>query len=134
MGPPLGPNDARNTERLLAALDVLGLDVVTATWVLTTLGTYVIGAALREIQELRWHRAAAAVTDAATEAEVAELHAEFDRRIRESGRYPHIAKIIDANIDPDAPETSGDRFEFGLDCVIDGIAARIKAVTDPDPG
>jgi AcrR family transcriptional regulator len=126
-GPPSGPNDARNVERLLAALDGLGLDVITAMWALMTLGTYVLGAALREIQELRWQRASAAVvTDEATAAEFAELHASFDRRIRDSGRYPHIAKVLDANFDPDSAETSMDRFEFGLGCVLDGIAARIS--------
>jgi Tetracyclin repressor-like, C-terminal domain len=61
-----------------------------------------------------------------TEAEIAGAYDEFDRRIRGSGRYPHLAKILDAGIDPDAPETRDERFEFGLSCVFDGIAARIK--------
>ena len=46
--------------------------------------------------------------------------------VRGSGRYPHLAKIFDAGIDPDAPETRDARFEFGLGCVLDGIAARIR--------
>ena len=60
------------------------------------------------------------------EDDVAEAFAEFDRRVRGSGRYPHLAKVLDAGIDPDAPETREERFEFGLSCVLDGIAARIK--------
>jgi hypothetical protein len=99
-----------------------------------TISTYVLGVALREIQEVRWELvAAAAVTDEATEAELAELHAEFERRIRRSGRYPHIAKVLDTGIDPDSPDTRADRFEFGLGCVLDGIAARIKAAGRPEP-
>jgi hypothetical protein len=39
---------------------------------------------------------------------------------------------MDARFDPDSAETSGDRFEFGLDCVLDGIAARIDATSDPN--
>jgi hypothetical protein len=35
-------------------------------------------------------------------------------------------KILDAGIDPDAAETRDERFEFGLSCVLDGIAARKK--------
>jgi AcrR family transcriptional regulator len=133
-GPPSGPNDARNLERLLAALDGLGLDVTATMWALMALGTYVLGAALREIQEIRWERAAAASVISSMTAAAAELQAEFERRWRESGRYPHITKILDANIDPDSAETRGDRFEYGLGCVLDGIAARINALPGRDPG
>jgi hypothetical protein len=28
-------------------------------------------------------------------------------------------------VDPDAPETGDERFEFGLDCLLDGIMARL---------
>jgi hypothetical protein len=41
---PTGPNDARNAERLMGALDGSGLDTVSAMRVLTTFGTYVVGA------------------------------------------------------------------------------------------
>ena len=126
VGPPSGPNDARNAERLIAALDGLGVDIATAMQVLMTVGNYVIGAALREIQEIRWQQSAKEATVGMTAAEIAEFLAEFNRRILESGRYPHIAKIIDAGLDPDAPETRNERFEFGLDCVLDGIATRLK--------
>ena len=30
-----------------------------------------------------------------------------------------------AGLDPDAPDTRDDRFEFGLGCLLDGIAARL---------
>jgi len=126
VGPPSGPNDASNAERLIAALDGIGLDPRTTMQVLMTVGTYVMGAALREIQEIRWQRAAAEATASMTEAEIVEFEAEFSRRLHDSGRYPHIAKILDAGIDPDAPETRNERFEFGLNCVLDGIAARLR--------
>ena len=127
IGPPSGPNDARNAERLIAALDVTGLDIATTMRVLMTVGTYVMGAALREIQEIRWQQGAIEITADMTETEIAEFLAEFNRRIRESGRYPHITRIMDAHIDPDAPETREERFEFGLDCLLGGIAARLRA-------
>jgi AcrR family transcriptional regulator len=125
-GPPTGPNDARNADRLIAALGGCGLDVTTTIWALMTVSTYVMGAALREIQEKRWERAAAGAAAEMTEDEIAESFAEFDRRVRGSGRYPYLAKVLDTGIDPDAPETRDERFEFGLSCVLDGIAARIK--------
>jgi len=125
-GPPSGPQDARNADRLIGALDGLGLDVMTTIWVLMALSTYVMGATLREIQEMRWHRAAEETMSGMPEGDIAEALAEFDRRVRGSGRYPYLAKVLDAGIDPDAPETRDERFEFGLSCVLDGIAARIK--------
>ena len=126
VGPPSGPNDARNADRLIGALDGPGLDTTTTMWALLTVGTYVMGAALREIQEIRWHRAAAESRAAMTEEEVAAARGEFERMIRGSGRYPHLTKLFNADIDPDAPETRDARFEFGLGCVLDGIAARIR--------
>jgi AcrR family transcriptional regulator len=129
-GPPSGPNDARNAERLIGALDGLGLDAKTTMWILGTLGTYVTGAALREIQEQRWHRTVDEATAQMTQAELDAWHLEFEQQIRGSGRYPHITKILDANFDPDEPETSGDRFWFGLGCLLDGIAAVIARFAD----
>lgn len=131
-GPPSGPNDARNADRLLGALDGLGLDEMTTMWALLTVGTHVMGAALREIQEIRWHRAADEARAEMTEEEVAAARQGFERMIRGSGRYPHLTKIFDADIDPDAPQTQDARFEFGLGCVLDGIAARIRAAVGED--
>lgn len=127
VGPPSGPNDARNAERLLAAVDGLGLDITTALWVLMTVWTYVAGAALREVQEIRWQRSTEAVASEMAASDVATMFREFERRIRESGRYPQLVRALDAGVDPDAPETRDDRFEFGLDCVLDGIAARLPS-------
>jgi AcrR family transcriptional regulator len=126
-GPPTGPIDARNAERLIAALDGLGLDLPVVMYVLMTVGTYVLGAVLREVQEIRWHSAAAEATAGLTETEVAAFLGDLNERIRQSGRYPHLVRIIDADFDPDSPGTRDERFEFGLDCVLDGIAARIRA-------
>lgn len=126
MGPPSGPNDARNAERLMEAIDGLGLDIVMALRVLTTFGTYVVGAVLREIQEIRWGESVAESTAGMTEDEVAQSVAEFGRRIRESGRYPHLVRILESGVDPDSPLTRDERFEFGVDCMLDGIAARLQ--------
>ena len=126
-GPPSGPNDARNMERLMSAFGGLGLDIATTVYILTTVGTYVLGAALREVQEIRWERISAQALAGLTEAEVAEQFGEFGRRVRQSGRYPNLVRIMDEDFDPDSPQTRDERFEFGLGCVLDGIAARLPA-------
>jgi len=125
-GPPSGPNDARNAERLLAVLDGLGLDYTTSMYAGMTVGTYVLGAALREVQEIRWHQGVSEQTADWTKADYDEFLGEFGRRVRQSGQYPHLARLLDEGIDPDAPGTRDERFEFGLDCVLDGIAARLR--------
>lgn len=125
--PPSGPNDARNLERMLGMLDGLDLDARTTMDILGTLGTYVMGAVIREAQEIRGQR-----DQELTEADLTadELQAErerFRKWFQASGRYPRIARLIEAGIDPDDPETRDERFESGLDMVLDGIAARLQA-------
>ena len=125
-GPPSGPNDARNADRLIGAFEGLGLDTKIIVWMLMTISTYVTGAALREIQEIRCHQAADEATAGMTEEEIEAARDEYDRGLRASGRYPHLTKVFETDLDPDAPETRDERFEFGLACVLDGIADRIK--------
>jgi AcrR family transcriptional regulator len=125
--PPSGPNDARNLERLLGILDGLGLDARTTMDILGTVGTYVMGAVLREAQEMRGQR-----DEELAEADLTaeELQAERERYrkwFEASGQYPRIARLLEAGIDPDAPDTRDERFEFGLACMLDGIAARLQA-------
>jgi hypothetical protein len=45
-------------------------------------------------------------------------------RLAADGRFTHVVRFLDEHIDPDAEETRDERFEIGLDCVLDGIAAR----------
>ena len=55
--PPSGPNDVRNLERLLGLLDETGVDDFRVIMgVFMTVATFVIGAVMREAQELRFHR------------------------------------------------------------------------------
>jgi AcrR family transcriptional regulator len=125
MGPPTGPNDARNADRLFGAFDGLGLDIRTAIYLLTTVVTYVMGAVRREIAEMRTERDMTAIAESLTADELAALQKEFAERVRASGRYPRLARLVDEDVDPDDPATREERFEFGLDVVLDGIAARL---------
>jgi len=123
--PPTGPRTLRNLERSLGALDGLGLDKTTAMTSLMAVGTYVMGAVLREIQEINGERHMAEQFAGMSDAEKQAVLAEFTERVRQSGRYPHMVAMISEGIDPDAADTRDARFEFGLDCLLDGLAARI---------
>jgi AcrR family transcriptional regulator len=123
--PPTGPKDAQNAERLFALLDDLGADTQTLVWIAMTVGTYVLGAVLRETQEKRFERETAQTMASMTEEEFTAVRDEFSKRIVGSGRYPHIVRFLEEGIDPDSPATRDARFEFGLDCLLDGITARL---------
>jgi len=124
--PPLGPNTLLHMDRHLGVLDGLGLDIATAMSVLGTVQTYVMGSALREMQEARVQRdeEKADVTEEAWEP----MRDAWRNRLDADGRFTHVVRFLDAGIDPDAEETRDERFEFGLDCLLDGLAARVPAL------
>jgi AcrR family transcriptional regulator len=123
--PPLGPKALQNIERALASLDGLGIDKVTAMTIVMTVTTYATGAALREAQEVNGERYMEQQFAGVSDEERDAMLADFVTRIRASGRYPHMAAMIESGVDPDAADTRDARFEFGLDCLLDGIEARL---------
>jgi hypothetical protein len=131
--PPAGPNDARNLERLLGILAGLGLDARPTIDLLGAIATYVLGAVIREGREIHDQREQEQAEAGRTEE---ELDAERERYLdwfRASGQYPQIARLVESGIDPDDPATRDERFEFGLDVLLDGIAAQIHASPPPPP-
>ena len=129
--PPLGPNTLLHMDRLLGILDGLGIGVETAMNILGAMQTYVMGAVLRETQEARVQRDQD--QSGVTREEWEPMRAAWRNRLDADGRFPRVVRFLDADIDPDAAETRDERFEFGLDCVIEGIAAKIAALPDGGP-
>jgi AcrR family transcriptional regulator len=123
--PPMGPKSLQNIERALGSMDGLGLGKSTTMTMVMTVMTYVLGAVLREVQERNGDRylqqQVAGMTDEEKEAAIRE----FAERIRATGRFPHMAAMIAEGIDPDAADTRDARFSYGLDALLDGLAARI---------
>ena len=131
--PPAGPKMLRNLERSLSALDGLGLDKATAITALMAVATYVLGAVLREQQEANGERYMAELFAGMSEAEKQAVVGEFTERIRKSGHFPRMVEMLNEGIDPDAASTRDERFEFGLDCLLEGIAARLSRVAAQPP-
>jgi AcrR family transcriptional regulator len=129
--PPLGPNTLLLMDRVLGALDGLGLDIGAAMNMLGTVQTYVMGSVLREMQEARVQRDEERAN--VTEEAWAPMRGAWRNQLAADGRFTRVVRFLDADIDPDAEETRDERFEFGLDCVIDGIAAKIAALSDGGP-
>jgi AcrR family transcriptional regulator len=122
--PPLGPTTILAMDRALALLEPADQDYLARLQVLDSLNTYVSGAVLREVQEARAHEAERAVDDELG-AEAERLRQQWRDRLAATGLFPRFVGFLDLQIDPDAAETRDARFEFGLDCLLDGIAARL---------
>jgi AcrR family transcriptional regulator len=127
-GPPSGPNDVRNFERMLALFDQVSPDLLLNIKLFMTLVIYVMGAVVRETQEIRGEQAEKLAEATMTPEELQAEHERVGEWFRQSGRFPQILRLMEAGFDPDDPKTRGERFDFGLDLVLDGIAGRL-----PDP-
>jgi AcrR family transcriptional regulator len=118
--PPLGPNGLRYSEFSLAAIDGLGLDFFTMKRVLDTVNSYVLGFVLNTAAEEEARR-----RSGMSEQEWQAAIEPYLRQVFAGGQYPILARRIYEE------EESGDKeanFAFGLDCVLDGIAARISTL------
>lgn len=123
--PPTGPNDARNADHMFGVFLATGVDPHLTARLVSTFVTYLHGSVQNDVMEIRGEREMDAAMSGMSEEEQVALHDEFFKRITESDEYPNIAQMVRAGIDPDDPATRTDRFEFGLEVVLDGIAARL---------
>jgi AcrR family transcriptional regulator len=121
--PPFGPNGLLRLERSLASLDSLDIETRTTLHILTTVMTYVTGSVLNELREIHVEqgRAGAGLND----EEIGAGMLQWRANLQGTGRFARLLRVFDEGIDPDAAETRDERFEFGLRCVLDGIATRL---------
>jgi AcrR family transcriptional regulator len=114
----LTPNLVARTEEVLRSLDGLGLDVDTMMAVFGTVNAFVRGATAAEAVQREAMRKAGWASE--QEARLGYLPAV--RWLIGTGRYPTLTRyIIEGSNEDDAQW----QFEFGLECVLDGIAARL---------
>ncbi|MER8057650.1 MULTISPECIES: TetR/AcrR family transcriptional regulator [unclassified Streptomyces] len=122
--PQLGPHALAGGETVLARLDGVGLD--DAMPVVAAVNAYVIGAVRREIAERRAEQA----TGMDERRWQAALGPYLERTFA-TGRFPALAAVVRDAAHLDADHT----FRIGLDCLLDGIEARIsrrRAAGEPD--
>ncbi|MFF5209923.1 TetR/AcrR family transcriptional regulator [Streptosporangium sp. NPDC000396] len=120
--PALGPNSLRQMDIAIAAAGGLTSDITLAADVISLVSDYVLGAVSREVAEQETRRRTG-MTEEQWRASVAP----YIREVVESGAYPRFARwVVEAE-----DRTFEERFEFGLDCIFDGIARRLR---DGDPG
>jgi AcrR family transcriptional regulator len=114
----LTPNRMAAIERAMVSLDGLGLDADTLMAVLNTINSYVWGATGNEVSQAQLMRR----QGWSTGDDLRNAYGPHMRWLIGTGRYPTFHRYItEAKRKDDATW----RFEFGLDCVIEGIGARL---------
>ncbi|GAA0409577.1 TetR family transcriptional regulator [Acrocarpospora corrugata] len=115
--PTLGPSSLRVYEFMLSALDGFGLDIDEIASLVGMLSDYVNSAVHREIGWLDEARR----TGMDMRRWMTAYVGPHIRRVLDSGEYPMFNRsIMEARVPHLPPE---DRFRYGLDRVLDGIAA-----------
>jgi AcrR family transcriptional regulator len=118
--PALGPNALRQIETSLAAASSLTSDITTASNIATTIGRYTLGAVASELAELEARR-----RTGLTQEQWRATVAPYIRQVIKGNAYPHFARRV---IEADDLSAEAD-FEYGLSCLLDGIAARMGSTT-----
>lgn len=114
--PGVGPNIRRYAEFATRVLEPLGLDRLARTEVLAILNNYLLGFAHRQSAWTQV-RERAGLTDEQWQ----------DRLDRYLARARETDPVLAADIETRLHLTSDQSFELGLECVLDGIAARFAA-------
>ena len=112
--PQLGPHALANGETVVAALGSVDVDDVMA--VTGAVNAYVIGAVRREIAERRAERATGM-----DQKRWQASRGPYLMRAFATGQYPALSTVVHDAAHLDADQT----FRIGLDCLLDGIEARI---------
>src|SRR5262249_48476520 len=114
--PSLGPNSLHHVEFSLAAVDGIGLDVQAMAGALNTVDSYVLGFVRRELSEREYIR-----QSGVTQEEWRAASEPYVKSLLATGKYPTLARFIYSEelADQDA------NFDFGLECILAGIAARL---------
>lgn len=114
--PTLGPNYIRWFEFSLACLAQQEPDIATVTKLVSVLSGYVGATVSYEVAE-----EAHTQRIGLSEAEKRDIATPYVQQLIASGRYPNFARFFAAELSAD-PEQS---FAFGVECVLDGIAAQL---------
>lgn len=113
--PALGTNSLRRHEAALAAAAPLTGDITFVAGAVDAVLAYVFGTVTQELAELQAQRRSG-LTKEQWQASVGP----YIREVVASGEYPQFSRRVVEGAHWSAEEV----FEFGLDCVLDGVAAR----------
>jgi AcrR family transcriptional regulator len=113
----LTPSLVAIVEQALVSVDGLGLDVDSMMAVFVTVNAFARGATGAEVTQGEAMRKRGWTP----EQDIRLAYLPYVRRLVGTGRYPALTRYIDGSNEDDAQW----QFEFGLECVLDGIATRL---------
>jgi AcrR family transcriptional regulator len=114
--PSLGPNSLRRSESALRAAVALTPDITLASQALGAVHAYVLGSVATQQAALR-----AEQRTGLTEEQWQHSVGPYISEVLAAGEHPMLARRVHEAEEPD-PDVE---FTFGLDCVLDGLAARL---------
>jgi AcrR family transcriptional regulator len=114
--PALGPNSLRRSESALRAAVALTPDITLASQALSAVRAYVLGVVATRQATLR-----AEQSTGLTEEQWQHSVGPYISEVLAAGEHPMLARRVleGEELDPDV------EFAFGLECVLDGLAARL---------
>jgi AcrR family transcriptional regulator len=116
-----GPNVMRLSEKMLVVLVVAGFDAAEADQAMRAMLAYVIGVAVSETAYLAMLKRSGSVEK---HLAVQLQHAIWTR----TGEFPMVRAGFDAMKDRNPTEARDETFDYGLQRVLDGLAARAATV------
>jgi hypothetical protein len=119
--PTLGPNSLASMEATLNALDGHGLDIDGMLVIANALSTFARGDAAGEIAEQQ-----AEARSGLGREQWMETQGQYVEMIRNSGRFPLFMRVVDDARTPHDPHLVQQGFEQGLQCLLDGVAVRLR--------
>jgi AcrR family transcriptional regulator len=118
--PTLGPNSLASMEATLRALVGHGLDIDGMLVIANALSTFARGYAAGEIAEQQ-----AEARSGLGRERWMETQGQYVEMIRGSGQFPLFMRVVDDAKAPHDPHLMQQGFEQGLQCLLDGVAARL---------
>jgi AcrR family transcriptional regulator len=122
--PPAGPNAVRKLEFVLSVFEELGKDLATAMNFGRLLDSHVYGLAMQAAEERKMWQA----NDFQAEQDPRELMRSWFGDGAADPEHRRVAALTAAMLagkDTGLPPGSDAQFELGIDCLLDGIAARL---------
>jgi len=122
----LGPNTAQCFERVLGAIEGLGLDIDELLLMIETLDAFIRGRAIEELSDQEAIRRSGLDNE-----QWMKIQAPYVESLIGSGRYPLLSRVVLYAHGPHDPDRLKRGFDRGLEVVLDGLATMLP---DSDPG
>jgi AcrR family transcriptional regulator len=116
----LGPNTAQCYEKVLSAIDGLGLEIDDMLVMVETLDAFVRGRALEELSEQEAVRRSGLDQEQWMRTQIPYIES-----LIESGRYPLLTRVVLDARAPHDPDRLKHGFDLGLERVLDGLATML---------